>query len=370
MNAVPSRVWLVFVRLLGCVLGCCLGLRPELVFADTYPLICTELKNGAKTEYQGTAIAIAHTTRGTLLLTAKHNLERPDSCWVSTGGDWIRCEATWPASDVDLALVEVPVVLQLTAIGDETPRGPAEVTGFGPFFHRLRTPAKFAAEIISDDELRGLSGEHVIPGDSGGPVLIEVDGRELCVGVVVSHEGDSPARSREQFPYARTQFVPASRICQFIQSQCPGGICPIRVSPRGPQIFVRPEIRQPMIGIGVPVGPPQIVGTVPPAGPAGPQGPSGRSVTRADVEACVNAWLDANADRLRGPAGPSGSPGPRGDIDVRTLRELQQRLTDIEQRPFRMVLTRDDTIVDDETYAPGEPVVLDLRKIRNAADGQ
>ena len=38
-------------------------------------------------------------------------------------------------------------------------------------------------------------------------------------------------------------------------------------------------------------------------------------VSREEVESCVNAWLDAHIDQLRGPAGQmgqAGAPGPAG----------------------------------------------------------
>ena len=103
-----------------------------------------------------------------------------------------------------------------------------------------------------------------------------------------------------------------------------------------------------------------------PPGPQGPPGRDGRSVTQAEVESIVNAWLDANRDQLRGPAGPQGPPGPSGG-SVSTAA-LETRLTSLEQRPFRIILSSDGKIVDDETYKPGEPVVLDLKRLRSVSD--
>jgi hypothetical protein len=103
-----------------------------------------------------------------------------------------------------------------------------------------------------------------------------------------------------------------------------------------------------------------------PPGPAGPQGPpgrDGRSVTQAEVESIVNAWLDANRDQLRGPQGP---PGPAGSSA--STAALETRLTSLEQRPFRIILSSDGKIVDDETYPAGSPVVLDLKRLRSGSN--
>jgi len=103
-----------------------------------------------------------------------------------------------------------------------------------------------------------------------------------------------------------------------------------------------------------------------PPGPQGPPGRDGRSVTQAEVESVVNAWLDANRDQLRGPAGPQGPPGPSGGSA--STAALETRLTTLENRPFRIILSSDGKIIDQEEYPAGSPVVLDLKRLRSGSN--
>jgi hypothetical protein len=161
-----------------------------------------------------------------------------------------------------------------------------------------------------------------------------------------------------------------------------------------------------MLGFGIPVGPPRVVGIAEPApqtyipqpqpqqipqqpqthyvqgergpaGPAGPQGPPGRdgkNVNQEQLEAIVTAWLDSNRDALRGEPGPPGDPGPAGrdgnSADPDELTAIASRLGELETRPFRIVISSEGKVIDDETYAPGEPVVLDLQRLRKRSDAQ
>jgi hypothetical protein len=374
----------VLLSVLLILSGCCATCT-----AETYPLITSYRQENRPLEDRATAVCFAHTDRGCLLVTAGHNVKsNPASVWISDRKNWIHADRVHVHPSEDLAVLELPARLEVTPLGDITPLGQQVVVqGFGPRLNNSGEPFSFRATVDEDTKLRGINGEHVIPGDSGGPMLFDSESGPALVGIVIEHEGTEPATRRTQFARhrARSGFVPAETIVSFVQSQyggCPGGVCPIRI---------RPQIQQPMIGIGLPLGPPRIVDTIeripqphvihspqqivpPPAvhtqrdyvgipGPAGRDGVDGRdgrSVTKEDVEAVVNAWLESNADRLRGPAGP---PGSSADLSY-----LERRLSEVEQRPFRMVLTSDGEIIDDETYAPGEPVVLELKRLRNSSD--
>jgi hypothetical protein len=379
MNALSCSRAILLLLCLIMPSGCC----PR-CHADTYPLVTSYQNEKGRFEDKATAVCIAHTDRGCLLVTAAHNVaSNRSSVWISDRTDWIHAERVHVHPSADLAVIELPARLQVTPLGDTTPlQQRVTVAGFGPKLNDSGESFSFVGKIeehsAEDSTLRGLNGEHAIPGDSGGPVLYDSENGPALVGIVTKHEGDTPATHRTQFASmrARTGFVPAETIVSFVQAQyggCPGGACPIRI---------RPQIQQPMIGIGLPIGPPRIVDTIErmppvqilppppnstprstvgipgPPGRDGADGRDGRSVTKAEVEAAVNAWLDANRDQLRGPAGSSAD-----------VSQLERRLSAVESRPFRMVLTSDGTILDDETYAPGEPVVLDLKRLRNRSDG-
>jgi hypothetical protein len=74
------------------------------------------------------------------------------------------------------------------------------------------------------------------------------------------------------------------------------------------------------------------------------------------VESVVNAWLDSNIDQLRQPP-----------VD---LTSVESRLKVLEERKFRIILSSNGKVVDDETYEPGEPVVLDLKRLRSVSDAK
>jgi len=214
-----------------------------------------------------------------------------------------------------------------------------------------------------------------------------VIGEDVVVGVISGY--DTPyQQTTYRSDYAeqrlKTRYTGVVKIRECLQQcyqSCPPGGC---------RIWIRNEYRQPIGFLGMPAGPPQrvqvaepvprvfvpedqpqrpIPGQISVQGPPGPQGPpgrDGRSVTQAEVEAVVNAWLDANRDQLRGPAGPQGPPGPSGGSA--STAALETRLTSLEQRPFRIILSSDGKVIDDETYKPGEPVVLDLKRLRSVSD--
>lgn len=352
-------------------------------------VICTSyMQAGRHVETLGTAVCIAQTDRGSILLTAKHNIaERPDGVWVRHAGDWHRCFNARMAISEDLATVETTIRLRPNCLADSVPVGSvAIVEGAGPSAWKTSEDVVFRAKLIDEQWLVGSRGEHVIPGDSGGPVLCRTTSSGYAVvGIVEGFEAPTTVEPSSRMAHAgsRTRFVPAARIVKFVQSQygsCPGGICPIQI---------RQQIQQPMIGIGIPTGPPRIVNTVEPApvkvlqpvpdpmfisgpvgpvGPRGPQGESGRSVTKQEVEAVVEAWLDANREALVGPAGPAGPAGPRGAAAAATdVAPLEARIDALERRKFRMVVTNEGKIIDDEVYDAGEPVVLDLKRLKVGA---
>jgi hypothetical protein len=184
--------------------------------------------------------------------------------------------------------------------------------------------------------------------------------------------------------------------------------------------------------IGIPVGPPRVVGVAEPApvvqqsaipdlspvvrqsvrdwleanreqlrGDTGPPGHDGRSVSKSEAESIISTWLEANREQLRGEPGPAGrdgvdgQQGERGMIGVPSEEEIaavidlwiqrndprirefvkqvvreefagdmDARVTALEARRLRMMIVdgKAKTVIDDETYGPGEPVILDLRR--------
>lgn len=391
---------------------CLLMLAASPVAADVYQVTTCELVDGKKVEGNGSAVCVATAQGRSLLLTAKHVVESgPQNTWIGVRGQWVLAENVQLHPTADLAAFEVAATLRPTPLGDDLTAGQEVIVdGLGPSLAKQDDSRTFTGTVeqVRDDDLAlliGAGGLHVMPGDSGGAVIAHAGTNPVCVGIVSWHEGGTPARSRRYYSRqavrVRSGFTNVRTIQRFVQTQygrCYNGACPIQI---------RPHVQQPMIGIGIPVGPPRVVGIAEPVpqtyvpqpmpqqpigepqtqyiqgerGPAGPQGPKGdrgpvglqgpagndgQSVKQEQVEAIVNAWLDSNRDALRGEPGPPGNDGASADPDE--LTEIATRLKELETRPFRIVISSEGKVVDDETYAPGEPVVLDLQRLRKRSD--
>ncbi len=335
---------------------------------------------------KATAFSIGETSDGQgVYLTAKHNLRGATRIKIKVRGKWYIGSQINQHPLADVASFEAPVLVDSLKIGDEQPGQPVTIPGFGPEYFG-RTPSSFCG-VLETGYVSGERGLHPIPGDSGAPVVI---GENTVVGVVKGYETpyqQTTFRSDYAEQRLKTVYTGVIKIRECLQ-QCYQS-CP----PSGCRIWIRNEYRQPIGFLGMPAGPPQrvqvaepvprvfvpedqqqrpvpdqisIQGPPGPAGPTGPPGRDGRSVTQAEVEAVVNAWLDANRDQLRGPAGPQGPPGPAGS--AASTAALETRLTTLEQRPFRIILSSEGRIVDDETYAAGAPVVLDLKRLRSGSN--
>lgn len=250
-----------------------------------------------------------------------------------------------------------------------------------------------------------------IPGDSGGPVFNEAG---QLIGCLWGSDGQRTTASgtgrftvfvRPLFP--RLAQWRANRIGRQIAgigySQCPPGGCPVP-SQGGGGVVTYP-------GPGAQTQPPPLELTPshpqPPAckcdqdaiiaavlekmagddrfrGPQGPAGPAGRdgangadgTVNAMHLAAVTESILQTiqGDDRFRGPQGPKGDRGEAGpagqaaELDVAAL--TQQILAQVKHPGQRVVLVdgKNGRVIDDETYAPGEPIVLDFQTIlRNAA---
>jgi len=344
-----------------------LMLMPSAAVAQVYPITCVYMDGDRKIEDRASAVCIGNSESGrSLLLTVKHAVDVPlPSIWITHESRLIRVTRLVRHKDEDLALMECDELLTGVPIGDETPIDQeVVVSGFGPTFANIAEDLSFNGRIEESGILRGVSGQHVMPGDSGGAVVCSTSEGNALVGIITDHEGSVPAKSRRSYAKtkARTGFVSAEKIYAFVQTQygnCQNGLCrPIRI---------RPSIRQPMIGIGLPIGPPQIVHEAVPVprpdpiyvpqqqpqqdhpqiiqGPPGPAGPIGRtgpaglrgepgmSITREQIEATVSAWLDSNREALRGERGPAGESFSRDDLERVVSAWLEANRLDLRAPP-------------------------------------
>lgn len=106
-----------------------------------------------------------------------------------------------------------------------------------------------------------------------------------------------------------------------------------------------------------------------PAGPAGPKGDAGAMTEdhlRSIVASVVLSLKDDPA--MKGPQGERGPAGEPAAVDYDLLAaEVIKRLP-----PTRIVIADQarGKILDDETYMPGEAIVLDFQNIIRAAEAR
>jgi hypothetical protein len=425
-----SMRWVVL--LVALVLGC----GP--CDAKVYRLRVT-LEDGSTA--RASAVCIGRTSDGcSLFATARHNFdgailaEVVTSKWAARTKEVIRHESE------DVAVFTIgrddcePTELEESdPLSGET----AYVDGYGPEYHNQPESQNCRySGTITQDYVAGHDGLHPITGDSGGPVAVIRRGRYKIVGVVSGYSPSSQEYLRSRFSYREKRFqtiyTPARAIQHCLQQRWQYGGCP----PGGCPIYVRPQVQQPMIGIGIPTGPPRVVGVAEPApiayqpaappdvadavrratrdwleanreqlrgdpgkpGERGPEGAAGRTVSKEMATEIITQWLESNKDQLRGERGLIGVPSEaeiaavidtwieRNDPRIRefvreVIREESQqqssgdvdaRLTALEARRLRMMIVdgSSKSVLDDETYDPGEPVILDIRRLRGSPDAK
>ena len=383
--------WLTCCLISLAIGGCC----GSQCIAESVVVAATHRNDrGNITEAKGTAFVIYSNERGSVLLTCKHVVEGAgESVWIAHGGDWIRGSNVILHPTEDVAAFECSARLKATPLTDDLPSGSSVIVdGAGPALHKTDEEWFFRGRAVADDEIEGEDGLAVIEGDSGGPVMVRMaDGEYAAGGMAYAYPRTSPEGLTRRDQHCRFKtvslYIPTKKFTPWLTAQyCPNGQCPIQIRPQviypvGPLGFQRGPSR--VIGIAEPVpqqyvpAQPQLrpvpdpissVGIPGPRGPAGPpgrDGEQGRSVQQIEVEATVNAWLDSNIDRIRGPQGDPGRDGSAADVSG-----LESRLQTLENRKFRMVISSEGKIVDDEEFAPGEPVVLDLKRLRSVSGGK
>lgn len=314
---------------------------------------------------QGTAVCIGRTNEGFgLYLTARHNFRDAQSAAIDVDGRRVAVRRMREHQTADVACFESEP-LAFFELADEEPVGqPVVIPGYGPTFNGRET-CKLDGVLNGNGIISGDNGLHPIPGDSGAPVLFN----RQVVGIVYGYQ-ETVFRSDNADRRYPTRYT-GLQACRELLTQR------YQCGPGGCKIWIRQEWRQPVGPLGIPYGPPRPVNvaepvpkvfvpedsvaqaprpqpdpisTQGPQGPPGRDGKDGRSVTPAEVESIVSAWLDSNRDELA-----------KAAVD---LSGLESRVSALERRPFTLILAEDGREVDRETYAPGQPVILDIRRLK------
>ena len=303
--------------------------------------------------------------------------------------------------DLAVYLVERNDLPSIAVSSQDVPIGETvTVMAFGGPNHHKATFRPFVAPTIRGHAKVAVDAG-TISGDSGSGMVW----RGVLVGVNFGSVGGYSAREGGwTVHYPSSSWATATSINQFL-TQClnPYGCAP-RVSPPGNQgsggsPFYPPSQQSPP-QITQPQTPPQITqpqqpatppATCPPcnpisiddlkeialelrgprgeAGPAGPAGPKGDDgKVNEDHLRSIVASVVASLKEDPALRGPQGERGEAATVDYDTLTaEVMKRLP-----PTRIVIADRSRgkILDDETYMPGEPIVLDFQNIIRAAEAR
>ncbi len=322
-------------------------LCPSACYAEAMQLI-VQGTNSSGNEFTGygTCFVVGTTETGKcLIVTARHNLDNAERGSVIKGGKRYAVENLRLSRKFDVACFESPMPYGGEfELRQAVRRVRVQALGFGPKFHG-RPTSGWTGEMVGSQHMVGDGGLHSCSGDSGGPVVSE---EGFVVGLVTGVEtaGKTPA-ARNQYAEtnARTVVTDADAIrlhlTQYYSQQC---------GPNGCSIWLRPQIQQPQF-LGIPTGPPRVVGVTPPIDsigivarpsapvvqPVQPVAPQIPQATDSQIQAAVNAWMKANAATLKGESAQC--------------------------QPITIILARDGREIDRETYQPGQPIILDVETL-------
>ena len=294
----------------------------------------------------GTCFVVGTTESGRcLIVTAAHNFDNAERGSVIKGGRRYAVENLRIHPRHDVASFESPMPYGGEfALQQATRRVRVEALGFGPKYHG-RPAAGWTGEMVGSQFMLGDGGLHSCSGDSGAPVVTD-DGYAVGLVTGVETSGSTPTR-RNQYAAtnARTVVTDADAIrlhlTQYYQQQC---------GPNGCSIWLRPQIQQPQF-LGIPTGPPRVVGVTPPIDSIGivtrpsvpqqpavsPPAPQIVRPTDSQIQAAVNIWMQQNISQLKG--------------------------SDGQCLPITIILARDGREIDRETYQPGQPIILNVETL-------
>ena len=321
----------------------------------------------------GSGVMIATDTETLVAVTNNHVVT--SHRWVKVrapGNPWGSMEVVYRNPQLDLAVMVRkdggPWPNAVPIAGANPPHGSQmELCGYGGPSDGLRHV--YGKRLNVGDAVIQI-GAGTVSGDSGGGILH----KGALVGVNFGSVGTrslgriNASGGPWTVHYPSSSHVVSSRLIEVLTQICSPYTCEpvIRYPGGGGNNFVppapgypsnpppaRPEPIDPGPGLNPPInqraepgppGPAGADGMDGEPGPAGPAGPPGR-------------------DGEPGRDGAAGPPGPSAQIDIESIVDIvERRITHPSQRVL-LIDGKDGTVLDDETYAPGEPIVLDIQAL-------
>jgi hypothetical protein len=211
-----------------------------------------------------------------------------------------------------------------------------------------------------------------ISGDSGGPIFNESGKLIGCLWG--TGQGDTIGATTSRFQLFIRPLCPtiaqwrANRIARQIQSiaavpqaDCYGGQCPPQYGGQVSGAAGRPVISSPG---NQPT--PIASQAAPPQQPAPPPAISDDRVKQIIADAVAAASQpgpqgERGPQGLTGPQGPPGADGRNAEIDIEAIAAAV--IAKIPPRRFVLIDGKTRQVIDDESYQPGEAIVLDIQNI-------
>jgi hypothetical protein len=323
-------------------------------------------------------------------------------------GEMLKGRVVSVASTVDCAIIETADVDQIVRpvpIADSQPKIGDTVYPSGFDFGDMSKHCVWPAKVVSffnDGHINSIgttARRGSISGNSGGPTLT-ADGE--LISPLWGNAGSDPGAARDGtgttmtccWIRTRTFLLPwRERVVRSLarcgSGGCQGGQCPPQ-RPSGQwqqpiQPIAQPPVSQPTVPSFKPTQPTPApsLSQAPIKGDKGDRGEKGDpgQVTKDDLKAIADEVIRAIASdpAFRGPPGLAGPAGREAVVDYGLLaaevaKRIPQRQMDydsisrevISRLPeLRVVLVdgKNKVVLDDETYKPGEALVLDINKL-------
>ena len=355
-----------------CLVFLLLFLLPGIAFAETMQLIVEgTTAQGNTFTGKGTCFVVGRTDEGkVVVVTARHNFKGAERGSVIKGGRYYSVEKLRTSDEHDVASFEsnMPYGGEYE-LRQTVERIKVEALGFGPKYHG-RPSCGWTGEMVGTQFMQGDGGLHSCVGDSGGPVIWR--GRYVVGLITGATRCESTPTVRNQYAQtgAQTVVTDSGAIHQHLTQQYQRSC-----GPNGCVVWLRPQIQQPQF-MGIPTGPPRVVGVTPPIdsigvvsrpsvpqvqGPApsvsAPLSPAVQpaEVSAAAVKQALSELIKENPAIFRGPAGPAG---PAGKDAVAT------------ERPLKVWVTKGGVFQSEQIVQPGKPLVLDTQALMGASDAK
>lgn len=349
-------------------------------YGETYPVRVV----GSSSLSHASATCVGKSKDTSLFLTNRHVVRNSKEIYVADGNKWLRVQRVKVDKKADIASFTIESTnFKKTSLCVDYPAGkPVTVCGYS-------RRDRFCFKGLNTGKRVEANGRHVLPGDSGGAVLVRAaDNRVYCVGVANAFGPQDKV----------THYIPAKEcslhLTQYysyppvVTQWCPGGRCRVypvtpmqtrpnysksyKYSPRlfgPPKVEIYEQLTNPAI-VQTPLIPPQQINTAPLPSESRPS-----AVSNTQIQKAVDNWMAKNQDKIAGPPGKDGASVNISELAAYLAANYAADLKGAPGSPGlagkdgggvaathdRVIIMRENgREIDRETYAIDEPFVFNV----------